>query len=399
MRYPPEEAEKVTGVPAEAIRATAREYATERHAAIFYTLGITEHACGVDNIWSLSNLVLMTGHLGYESTGLNALRGQNNVQGLNDSGANPHYLPGYQPVDDPEIRAKFAEALGRRGPGARRLPARPDDERPPRRPREGALPHRREPGADRAERAPRRGGPRQARVPDLAGHLPARHDPQARGRRLPGLVLRGEGRHVHEHRAPHQPRARGGAAAREREGRPRDRHPHGEGARRRLARVPGRGVGLERARRPLAELVRRPLRPARGERDPVAGDRDRRAGHAVPARARAGAPARPRQVLPGRVPAADRGARLRVPARPLDRPHALPLQLGDDDDARVRDHGEAGGAVLRDLRRRRDRARPRARATSRGSSRAAASSRRARRSPTASSPASSGWRSTSPSRR
>jgi len=112
LRYPPEEAERMTGVSAEDIRATAREYARERHAAIFYTLGITEHACGVDNIWSLSNLVLMTGHLGYESTGLNALRGQNNVQGLNDSGANPSYLPGYQPVDDPEIRAKFAAAWG-----------------------------------------------------------------------------------------------------------------------------------------------------------------------------------------------------------------------------------------------------------------------------------------------
>jgi predicted molibdopterin-dependent oxidoreductase YjgC len=111
-RYTPEEAEKVTGVPAEAIRQTAREYARERHAAIFYTLGITEHACGVDNIWSLANLVLMTGHLGYESTGLNALRGQNNVQGLNDSGANPSYLPGYQPVEDPEVRRKFAEAWG-----------------------------------------------------------------------------------------------------------------------------------------------------------------------------------------------------------------------------------------------------------------------------------------------
>jgi formate dehydrogenase major subunit/formate dehydrogenase alpha subunit len=111
-RYAPEEAEKATGVPAEAIRETAREYARERHAGIFYTLGITEHACGVNNIWSLANLVLMTGHLGYESTGLNALRGQNNVQGLNDSGANPAYLPGYQPVDDPEIRRKFSEAWG-----------------------------------------------------------------------------------------------------------------------------------------------------------------------------------------------------------------------------------------------------------------------------------------------
>ena len=110
--YTPEEAEKMTGVPAEDIVATAREYAGEKHAAIFYTLGITEHACAVDNIWSLSNLVLMTGHLGYESTGLNALRGQNNVQGLNDAGANPSYLPGYQAADDPEIRTKFAAAWG-----------------------------------------------------------------------------------------------------------------------------------------------------------------------------------------------------------------------------------------------------------------------------------------------
>jgi predicted molibdopterin-dependent oxidoreductase YjgC len=110
--YTPEEAEKVTGVPAEDIRTTAREYAAERHAAVFYTLGITEHACAVDNIWSLSNLVMMTGHLGYESTGLNALRGQNNVQGLNDSGANPSYLPGYQAVEDPEVRRKFTEAWG-----------------------------------------------------------------------------------------------------------------------------------------------------------------------------------------------------------------------------------------------------------------------------------------------
>jgi formate dehydrogenase major subunit/formate dehydrogenase alpha subunit len=109
-RYTPEAAAEVTGVSAEDIRATAREYASERHAAIFYTLGITEHACAVDNIWSLSNLVLATGHLGYESTGLNALRGQNNVQGLNDSGANPAYFPGYQSADDPEVRAKFEAA-------------------------------------------------------------------------------------------------------------------------------------------------------------------------------------------------------------------------------------------------------------------------------------------------
>jgi predicted molibdopterin-dependent oxidoreductase YjgC len=111
-RYTPEAAAEVTGVPAEDIRATAREYATERYAGIFYTLGITEHACAVDNIWSLSNLVLATGHLGYESTGLNALRGQNNVQGLNDSGANPVYYPGYQSADEAKVRAKFEAAWG-----------------------------------------------------------------------------------------------------------------------------------------------------------------------------------------------------------------------------------------------------------------------------------------------
>jgi formate dehydrogenase major subunit/formate dehydrogenase alpha subunit len=110
-RYTPEGAERVTGVPAADIEATAREYALERSAAIFYTLGITEHACAIDNIWSLSNLVLMTGHLGYEATGLNALRGQNNVQGLNDAGANPAYFPGYQQIDEPN-RRKFAEAWG-----------------------------------------------------------------------------------------------------------------------------------------------------------------------------------------------------------------------------------------------------------------------------------------------
>src|SRR5262245_35464853 len=116
LRYTPEDAERVTGVPAEDIRATAREYATERHAAIFYTLGITEHACAVDNLWALSHLTLATGHLGYESTGLNALRGQNNVQGLNDAGANPAFYPGYQPADDPEVRRKFSEAWGAKVP-------------------------------------------------------------------------------------------------------------------------------------------------------------------------------------------------------------------------------------------------------------------------------------------
>ncbi|HED66309.1 MAG TPA: formate dehydrogenase subunit alpha [Planctomycetes bacterium] len=111
-RYSPEEAEKVCGIPAEDIRWVARRYATTKRAGIFYTLGITEHSHGTDNVYALANLVLMTGHLGKESTGLNPLRGQNNVQGANDAGASPVFLPGYQRVDDDEARAKFEAAWG-----------------------------------------------------------------------------------------------------------------------------------------------------------------------------------------------------------------------------------------------------------------------------------------------
>ena len=110
--YTPEKAEEVTGVPAEDIRWTARKYATTRRAGIYYTLGITEHSHGTDNVYALSNLVLMTGHLGMRSAGLNPLRGQNNVQGANDAGATPIYYPGYQRVEDPKVRAKFEKLWG-----------------------------------------------------------------------------------------------------------------------------------------------------------------------------------------------------------------------------------------------------------------------------------------------
>ena len=114
LRYPPEEAEKVTGVPAETIREVARAYATAEKAGIYYTLGITEHTTGTDNVYALSNLVLMTGHLGKRSAGMNPLRGQNNVQGANDAGATPVFLPGYQRVDDPEVCRQVLRGLGRR---------------------------------------------------------------------------------------------------------------------------------------------------------------------------------------------------------------------------------------------------------------------------------------------
>ena len=105
-----QEAEKMTGVPAADIKAVALEYARTRKAAIYYTLGITEHAHGTDNIFSLANLVMMTGHLGVPFGGLNSLRGQNNVQGATDAGATPLYYTGFQPADDPANRAKFEAA-------------------------------------------------------------------------------------------------------------------------------------------------------------------------------------------------------------------------------------------------------------------------------------------------
>jgi predicted molibdopterin-dependent oxidoreductase YjgC len=110
--YTPEKAEEVTGVPAEDIRTAARWYATTKYAGIYYTLGITEHTHGTDNVYGLANLVLMTGHLGRVSSGMNPLRGQNNVQGANDSGATPVFYPGYQRVDVPAVREKFERAWG-----------------------------------------------------------------------------------------------------------------------------------------------------------------------------------------------------------------------------------------------------------------------------------------------
>ncbi|MBI22520.1 MAG: hypothetical protein CMN05_02860 [Roseibacillus sp.] len=110
--YTPESAEEVTGVAADLIRKAARLYASRRKAGIYYTLGITEHTHGTDNVYGLANLVLMTGHLGLPSAGLNPLRGQNNVQGANDAGASPLYYPGYQRVEDEGVREKFEEAWG-----------------------------------------------------------------------------------------------------------------------------------------------------------------------------------------------------------------------------------------------------------------------------------------------
>ena len=110
--WPPERAAEVCEVPVEDIRRAAREYARAGHAAILYTLGITEHICGTLNVLGLANLALLTGHIGKESSGVNPLRGQNNVQGACDVGALPDVYPGYQKVVVEENRLKFEQAWG-----------------------------------------------------------------------------------------------------------------------------------------------------------------------------------------------------------------------------------------------------------------------------------------------
>ena len=101
---------QVTGIPSEAIADLAHGYATAQTAQILWTLGITEHHTGVDNVLALSNLALLTGHVGRPGSGLVPLRGQNNVQGGGDMGALPNKLPGFQDVDDDNIRARFEKA-------------------------------------------------------------------------------------------------------------------------------------------------------------------------------------------------------------------------------------------------------------------------------------------------
>jgi formate dehydrogenase major subunit len=110
--YTLEVAEKETGVPADAIRDVALEYARAERAMICWTLGITEHHNATDNVLALINLALLTGKVGRYGCGLNPLRGQNNVQGGGDMGAIPARLPGFQDLQEPDIHAKFSRAWG-----------------------------------------------------------------------------------------------------------------------------------------------------------------------------------------------------------------------------------------------------------------------------------------------
>ena len=97
---------------ADLIRRAAEMYAAGTPSAIFYTLGITEHTCGTENVQNLANLAMLCGQIGKPSSGVNPLRGQNNVQGGCDMGAIHSVFPGYQRVADPAMREKFAKAWG-----------------------------------------------------------------------------------------------------------------------------------------------------------------------------------------------------------------------------------------------------------------------------------------------
>ncbi|MCM0083840.1 formate dehydrogenase subunit alpha [Geomonas sp. Red32] len=109
-RYTPQEVERISGIPAAQIMEAGRIYGSAKKGSIVYAMGITQHATGTDNVRSLANLALLTGNIGRESTGLNPLRGQNNVQGACDMGALPDVFTGYQKVADPAVRQKFAQA-------------------------------------------------------------------------------------------------------------------------------------------------------------------------------------------------------------------------------------------------------------------------------------------------
>jgi formate dehydrogenase alpha subunit len=114
--YPPEKVAEICGIPAEGLRLVARTYATQKPSAILYSMGVTQHTTGVDNVKSTANLAMLCGNMGVPGGGVNPLRGQNNVQGACDMGALPNVYPGYQPVTAEDNQKKFANAWGSTGP-------------------------------------------------------------------------------------------------------------------------------------------------------------------------------------------------------------------------------------------------------------------------------------------
>lgn len=111
-KYTPAYVEKITGVDAKLIEETAHMYGQAEKATIVYAMGITQHTSGTNNVLALANLAILTGNVGREGTGVDPLRGQNNVQGACDVGCLPNYFPSYQPVEDQQCRQKFEQSWG-----------------------------------------------------------------------------------------------------------------------------------------------------------------------------------------------------------------------------------------------------------------------------------------------
>ncbi len=117
--YPPDKVSQITGVPVDDLYRAARIYASHKPAAIFYTMGITQHTVGHQNVTAVANLAMLTGNMGIPGGGVNPLRGQNNVQGACDMGALPNVYTGYQRVTDETVRDRHAQFYGVEQPPAR----------------------------------------------------------------------------------------------------------------------------------------------------------------------------------------------------------------------------------------------------------------------------------------
>ncbi len=116
MQYPPEKAAAITGIPMEKLYLAAEILSVNRPSAVIWAMGITQHITGVRNVMSLANLQMLLGNMGKPGSGVNPLRGQNNVQGACDMGGLPNVYPAYQSVTNPEAQKMFQEAWGATAP-------------------------------------------------------------------------------------------------------------------------------------------------------------------------------------------------------------------------------------------------------------------------------------------
>ena len=193
--YTPEAVEKITGVPAGQLVEAARLYATSPNSTILYAMGITQHVTGTNNVLALANLSMVAGQIGKPFSGVNPLRGQNNVQGACDMGGLPNVYPGYQRVDNEGVRRKFEEAWDVSLSPETRPDPDGDDERDCRRENQGPVCHGREPHPHGSQRQPGEGGAAAPGSLGDAGYLPVRD--RGIGPRNPsGGEFRGKGRDV-----------------------------------------------------------------------------------------------------------------------------------------------------------------------------------------------------------